>query len=37
MVKFVDIKSPYRALSVSYLRKNIKYARTCMRDSLLKH
>lgn len=35
MPKFVDIESPYSASTEDELKRNIKYARACVRDSLL--
>lgn len=36
MVKFVDIETPYWALTEAELIKNVRYARACVRDSLLR-
>ena len=36
MQKFVDIETPYMASSPEQLKRNIRYARACMRDSLLR-
>ena len=36
MEKFVDIESPYSASNHEELVRNIRYARACVRDSLLR-
>ncbi len=36
MVKFVDIETPYSAKDEKELRKNLLYARACVRDSLMR-
>ncbi|MCH7568734.1 MAG: hypothetical protein IIA87_04910 [Nanoarchaeota archaeon] len=36
MANFVDIESPYMASNQEELKRNIRYARACVRDSLLK-
>lgn len=36
MPKFVDIESPYSAKTSSGVKRNIRYARACVRDSLLR-
>lgn len=36
MHRFVDIETPYSAKTLSGVRKNIRYARACVRDSLLR-
>jgi hypothetical protein len=35
-MKFVDIETPYSAKEETELRRNIRYARACVRDSILK-
>lgn len=36
MIKFVDIETPYSAPTEAEIRRNIRYARACVRDSLLR-
>lgn len=36
MVKFVDIETPYAGSSEKEIRRNILYARACVRDSLMR-
>ncbi|MEK6898564.1 MAG: hypothetical protein AABW79_00525 [Nanoarchaeota archaeon] len=36
MPQFVDIETPYSARTEGELRRNIRYARACVRDSILK-
>ena len=36
MSKFVDIETPYSAKTEEELRRNIRYARACVRNSLLR-
>ena len=36
MVRFVDVESPYSAPTLEGLTRNIRYARACVRDALLR-
>ena len=36
MVKFVDVETPYNAGNEEQLRRNLLYARACVRDSLMR-
>src|SRR3989338_6873607 len=36
MTRFVDIETPYAAKSEEQLRRNLLYARACVRDSLIR-
>ncbi|MFT4307884.1 MAG: hypothetical protein ACMXYM_00750 [Candidatus Woesearchaeota archaeon] len=36
MARFVDIETPYSARSDEEIRRNLLYARACMRDSMLR-
>ena len=36
MVKFVDIETPYAAIDEERIRRNLLYARACVRDSLIR-
>ena len=36
MTRFVDIETPYAAKSEEQLKRNLLYARACVRDSLIR-